>query len=163
MRKTKLYFKEEKTTDTFQLINVETGEVVDTRTVTKSRIRSWGQDGDFCMVFPPLISTILDLSKTEVIILLYLGISAPPNTNMASITKVQYDEMGSLLKYAEGTMRNAVMTMKKKNVLIARGSGQYIINPYLLWRGNKELRQKAISALLLESNNGMQKRLLKKK
>ena len=114
----------------------------------------------FALVFSEIMGVIDDLEKGEVRLLVWCSQNCLINTNVINLGSGYRKIIRDMFNVSDQTIKNAVVGLKKKGILIPNGSATYIIHPKYFWRGDLGLRKKYILELgLIEKDNSMKNNL----
>ncbi len=133
-------------TDTYTTnnVNIETGEILSVETEIKHHKIVVDDRENFVMMYASVIGLIDELDKVGVKLLVWCSSNCTMNSNLVNLSKPMCEEIGKTFDLKLQTIKNAIVKLKKKNVLLPVGSATYRVNPRYFWRGDAGNRKKYI-------------------
>ena len=131
------------TTSVNNLVDPETGELVDQKVTEKKDVIVVDSENQFIQVYASLQYAIKGIppmeSRVMVELLFMLG-----KDNIIAITKPIRELMAKNINNSEGTIRNSLYRLVKLGILFPEGRSTYRFNPEYAWKGKLSDRMKSI-------------------
>jgi len=125
---------------TVNTIKTDTGEVLLSETTSKRRME---REPDFIKLYLKDILYLNDLPKTTNGIL-YQLLTAMDYENRIQITAGFKRQIANDLGIKESTVKQAIFNFQKKEIIIKKDTGMYVVNPFYFgkgeWKNIKKLR-----------------------
>lgn len=126
----------------------EDGELLDSSEDIKTHKLVFNSKESFSFMYAFFLGLLDDLDNTTIKVLSWCSINCTYNSNIVNLTKPMCEKITSLYGIQYQTIKNSITKLKKKNILIALGSGTYCINPRYVWRGESKERLKTMKYIL---------------
>lgn len=124
---------------THQTLDHTTGEVVESKYV-KKEVKS---TEEFVMMYMKHISLMAQLSKTQLQTLLCIAPCIEWNTGDFTLDSRTMDKITSCNGLNQKSIRNAISSLSKRNIVQRIKTNWYRLNPDLFWKGTELERQKS--------------------
>lgn len=129
-------------------IDSETGEVLETESSIKRSTIVLTSKEDFVLMFTETMGLVDGLDKVAIKVIQWCALNAKYNDNSISLNKYYREVICNKFSLTDGTIRNAISRLKKKNILIPLGGGVYRINPRYYWKGDSKKRKEVMKFIL---------------
>lgn len=131
-------------------VDSETSELMSSDTVKKWRLNV--KPDTFIFVYGRLLSVLGDIGEVDAKVFLMMADNVDIGTCDVRMSQAIYDKIAKVLNFKEGTVRNAIVSLQKKHLLIKHPKirGHYRVNPEFAWKGKQEGRPVELRKLLLE-------------
>lgn len=124
------------------------GEFIEQDVETKKHVVVVDSAESMAYITSTLIGVLDEISGVEMKVIAYCAINSEFNTNLVNLTKPACEIMSNKISLKYQTIKNAISSLKKKNILVSLGSGTYRVNPRYSWRGTKTDRKKTMKYIL---------------
>lgn len=129
-------------------INPETAELIDTLVEVKTHTIAVESKDQFAFIYASIIGALQGLNGGDIKLLMYCSMNCTLNSNMIPLNSHFLAEAAKQLGVSPGSLRNSIMSLTKKGILIKVGSGTYRVNPRYFWRGDTNERLKTMKYIL---------------
>lgn len=136
-----------------QYIDADTGEVMESKVKINHHRIVVNNENEFIQMYASLQSVIRGIPAMECRLMVELMFFMGKN-NIVAITKPVRQILSENIGIAEGTCRNVLASLVKKDILVTIGRCTYKFNPLYAWKGNLSDRVRDIKYTLeLELKN----------
>jgi hypothetical protein len=129
-------------------IDPETAELIETSVEVKTHKIAVESKDQFAFIYASLIGALKGLNGGDIKLLMYCSMNCTLNSNMIPLNSHFLAEAAKQLDVSAGSLRNSIMSLTKKDILIKVGSGTYRVNPRYFWRGDVSERLKTMRYIL---------------
>lgn len=129
-------------------IDTETGELIDTDVNVKTHKVLVESKDQFAFVYASLIGALKSLNGTDVKLLMYCSMNCSYNTNLIPLNSFFLEEAANQLDSSVGSLKNSIMNLTKKSILVKLGAGTYRVNPRYFWKGDRTERSVTMKYIL---------------
>lgn len=115
--------------------------------ILNESIKTFFGVADSTIIYESLIPILGKLALSTQALMPYLLFKAD-NLNRITLVKHKIEELSKEASLAVSTIKKSITDLVKKDILIKRGSGVYLINPKYYWRGTINNRKKSLKYIL---------------
>lgn len=126
----------------------EEGELLSTEIDTKIHKIVVDDKEQFTFMYASIIGVMKDLNGGDIKLLSYCAMRSEANTNRITLVKPIIQEIADDFEISISSVKNSIVALKNKDILISLGSGVYRINPKYYWRGTMNQRLKTMKYVL---------------
>ncbi len=144
----KPYLKKVETTkESLQVIDAETGELIETKSDSKSRTILVNNEKEFYQLYYSINGIIDKLSLAESRLLLHLSMMCDGENKIALPLYVKEEIAKSSTLHIQ-TINNCLTALTKKGIVIRVATGLYRVNPRYVWKRSQSERDKMLKYIL---------------
>jgi len=141
-----------------KVIDTATGEIIEEYSESQYKEIVAHSKDEFAFIYASLNPVLSKLSKPAILTYLQLIQRVSINTNELMLVKPTIETIAKAMNVGSQYIRNAMVVLKKKDILISKGSGLYVLNPLHSWRGNTDERVTSMRLVLeLKLTNKLKK------
>ena len=124
------------------------GELLDTEMDVKNQKIVIDDKEQFTFMYASIIGVMKDLNGGDIKLLSYCSMRSETNSNRIALVKPIIQEIADTFEISVSSVKNSIVVLKNKDILIPLGSGVYRINPKYYWRGTLNQRLKTMKYIL---------------
>ncbi len=129
-------------------IDPETAELLDVSVDIKTHTIVVDSKDQFAFVYSNVIGALKGLNGTDIKLLIHCSQHCIYNTNVVSLNKYFLEGIAKTYDTSVGSLKNSIIRLVQKSVLIKMGSGTYRVNPRYFWRGESNERLTTMKFIL---------------
>ncbi|MCL5271972.1 MAG: replication/maintenance protein RepL [Gammaproteobacteria bacterium] len=114
------------------------GVIINEQQMVTNKMQLISTEPPYIKVYLKDISMLNDLGKHDNAILHEIFKISQYNTNLVTLNKYYREQICKALDTTDATVRNAISKLSKKELLLKKGTGVYMLNPTLFGHGTWE-------------------------